>query len=243
MTKGTPIQPFVAFRRLCEDRVNQDNSDFGINSFYLPNPIFTHAPEWCLVAMEPSLGGMSPEDFQNQVNRGFLNFLWSEGDFILHYCAFAFLCKEAFRYHITDISKGAMNTAVANSQRVERYDNWLVILQQELTLLDNPRLIAIGSRASDFLRKRNFPLSFSIMHYSQNNNARFRDYYRQHPNTSIANAIHVKLRDFAAGLLNTLNYDSGLEHSILSRLFNAELSEWKKGLFLSYMDSFSAAPS
>jgi hypothetical protein len=243
MTKGTPIQLCVAFRRLCEERVKQDNSDFGINSFYLPNPLFTHAPKWCLVAMEPSLGGMSPEDFQKQLNHGFLNFLWSEGDFILHYCAFTFLCKEAFAYHITDISKGAMNTAMAHSQRAKRYDNWLVILKHELTLLKNPRLIAIGYRARDFLRQRNFSLSCSVLHYSQNNNVRFSDYYRQHPNTSIAKALHTKLRDFAAGLLNTLHYDSELRHAILSRLFNKELSDWKKGLFLSYMDSFSAARS
>jgi hypothetical protein len=240
MTSGTPIQPFVAFRRLCEDRVRQDNSAFGIDSFYLPNPLITEKPEWCLIAMEPSLGGMSAEDFQRQLNRGFLNFLWSDGDFILHYCAFTFLCSEVFGYHITDISKGAMNTMAANSQRADRYDNWLMILKRELMLLDNPRLIAIGSRASDFLHRKNFSLSSAVMHYSQNNSARFRDYYLQHPNTSMATAIHTRLRDFAAELLNTLNYDSGLKQSILSRLFRDELSVWKKGLFLSYADSFSA---
>lgn len=221
----------------------RDNNDFGITSFYLPNPLITDTPKWCLIAMEPSLGGMSPEEFQSQVNRGFLNFLWSEGDFILHYCAFTYLCREAFDYHITDISKGAMNTAVANSQRTERYDNWLIILKHELRLLDNPDLIAIGSRASDFLRKKNFSLKCSVMHYSQNNSARFRDFYLQHPNKSVADDVHTKLRDFATGLLNTLNYDSGLKRSILSRLFTVELSVWKRGLLLSYMDRFAAARS
>ncbi len=239
MTHVTPLQPFVAFRKLCEDRVGRDNIDFGITSFFLPNPFFTNTPTWCLVAMEPSLGGMSPETFQAQLDRGFLNFLWSEGDFILHYCAFTFLCRQAFDYHITDISKGAMNTAVANSQRAERYENWLVLLKHELKLLDNPTLVAIGSRANDFLRKKNFVVDRSVMHYSQNNSARFRDYYLNHPDNSVATTVHSTLKDFSAGLLDSLNYSSDLRDSILSRLFNAELSVWKKGLFLSYMDSFT----
>lgn len=243
MDTATLVHPSVAIRKLCEDRVAQDNKDFCITSFYLPNPFFTVAPEWCLAAMEPSLGGMTPEVFQSQLNRGFLNFLWSEGDFILHYCAFTFLCREAFNYHITDISKGAMNTKVANSRRSERYGNWLTLLKHELRLLDNPRLIAIGSSAGDFLRRKNFAVDASIMHYSQNNSARFRDYYLQHPNKTVADKVHTKLRDFSVGLLDSLNYDSGLRASTLSKLFNSQLTVWKRGLFLSYMDAFSAARS
>jgi hypothetical protein len=243
METATPTHPSVAIRKLCEYRVRQDNQVFGITSFYLPNPFFTNAPKWCLVAMEPSLGGMTPEKFQSELNRGFLNFLWSEGDFILHYCAFTFLCSQSFDYHITDISKGAMKTAVANSRRSERYDNWLALLKHELRLLNNPRLIAIGSRADAFLRKKNFVVDRSIMHYSQNNSVRFRDYYLQHPNNSVADAVHTKLRDFSAGLLDLVIDNSGLKDSILSRLFNVELSVWKKGLFLSYMDAFSTTRS
>jgi hypothetical protein len=243
MDTTTIVHPSVAIRKLCEDRVPQDNEDFGITSFYLPNPFFTDAPKWCLVAMEPSLGGMTPEEFQLQLDRGFLNFLWSEGDFILHYCAFTFLCGQSFDYHITDISKGAMKTAVANSRRSERYGNWLALLKNELRLLNNPRLIAIGSSAGDYLRRKNFVVDASIMHYSQQNSFRFRDYYLQHPNNFLADDVHTRLRKFSAGLLNTLNYHSSLRDFILSRLFNAELSVWKKGLFLSYMDAFSATRS
>ncbi len=240
MKDESSIQPLL--RKLCEDRVNQDNSQFGICSIYLPNPVFTDTPEYCLIAMEPSLGGMSPEMFHEWVNRGFLNFLYSEGDFILHYCAYTFLCNGSFGYHITDISKGAMKTEVANSQRTKRYGNWLGILKQELMFFKCPRRIAIGSHARDFLTKNNFSLVSSVIHYSQNNSARFRDYYAKHPDQTLT-TIHIKLREFATGLLNDLNYDSSLKHSILKKLFNNELSIWKKGLFLMYMDRFSAARS
>jgi hypothetical protein len=232
-------EAFVEFQRLCEDRVRQDNFNFGINSIYVPNPVLTETPEWCLIAMEPSLSGMLPEFFQRRIDNGFLNFLWSEGDFILHYCAYTFLCKGRFKYHFTDISKGAMNTGIANSKRRERYANWIAIIKDELRLFEAPCLIGVGGQASDFLRKYDFPILGSIMHYSQNNNARFRDYYLRYPNASMANGIHKGIKTFTEGLLDRLNYEAGLKRSILDRVFNEELPAWKKGMFISYADSFS----
>jgi hypothetical protein len=40
-------------------------------------------------------------------------------------------------------------------------------------------------------------------------------------------------------MLDDQNYNAQLKIEILSRLFNNELSIWKKGLFLKYMDEFS----
>src|SRR5712691_9950431 len=190
--------------------------------------------------MEPSLNRMTPETFQTLVNRGFHNFLYSEEDFILHYCLYHFLFHDSFDYHITDISKGAMNILMAHLQRNQRYANWLIILKKELEFFNNPPLIAIGCRSRDFLSKTgHFQLEFSVMHYSQNNSARFRDYYIQHSHKSLTGDLHIKLKAFAVRMLDDQNYNAQLKIEILLRLFNNELSIWKKGLFLKYMDEFS----
>lgn len=220
-------------------QVDSDNQLFGIQSIYLPNPLFTTAPKYCLVAMEPSLGGMKPDLFKNWVNRGFLNFLLSEGDFILHYCAYTFLCNNSFDYQITDISKGAMNTELANRQRNERYLNWIEILKQELKDFNDPKLIAIGSKSKEFLDKMDLLVQTSVMHYSQNNCGRFGKYYEQHPKKSLTENLHTKLKMFTEKILEQVNYDNEMKNNILDRVFNKELSDWKKGMVLHYIDRFS----
>lgn len=103
-------------------QVAHDNKTFGIESIYLPNPRLTpDDPNYCLVAMEPSLAGMTASAFRDWVNRGYLNFVYYETDLILHYCAYNYLCDKHFKYHVTDISKGAMNTRLAVQHRNRRY--------------------------------------------------------------------------------------------------------------------------
>src|SRR5947209_697167 len=111
------IESIDDLNALFKAQVDRDNQQFGIESVYLPNPIFTKTPKYCLVAMEPSLGGMTVEAFRARVEQGFKNFLYYECDFILHYCAHNYLCRETYNYLITDISKGAMRVAVAGAQR------------------------------------------------------------------------------------------------------------------------------
>src|SRR5205807_561908 len=135
----------------------------------------------CLVAMEPSWGKLTTEEYQALINRGFKNFVASEGDSILQYCAYTFLCDRSFAYQITDISKGAMKTAVASVQRNIRYANWLSLLKQELEFFGNPALIAIGSTANYFLTKAGLKVRCSLTHFSQQNSGIFRKYYEQHP--------------------------------------------------------------
>lgn len=156
-----------ALHKQFEEQVVSDNKKFQIQSIYLPNPTFTINPRTCLVAMEPSLGRMSSEEFQVWVNRGFKNFLLSEGDFILHYCAFHFLCNNSFDYQITDISKGAMTTKLANQQRKDRYSCWMDLLKLELEFLGKPKIIAVGSVTKNFLQDIGWQLQGSILHYSQ----------------------------------------------------------------------------
>jgi hypothetical protein len=190
--------------------------------------------------MEPSWGRRTLEEFQALVNRGFKNFVGSDGDSILQYCAYTFLCHESFTYQITDISKGAMKTTVASVQRKIRYANWLSNLKRELEFFGNPQLIAIGSTANNFLNKTSLKVRLCLTHFSQQNSRIFRKYYEQHPNKFLADGIHIALKDFVARMMAELNYDPEMRTFILKGLFNNELSIWKRGMFLSYMDQFSA---
>ena len=233
------IKSFKELDLQCQARVGEDNGKFGINSIYLPNPVlFTQSPTYCFIGMEPSLSGNTPEAFQGLVNRGFQNFLCSEGDFTLHYCAFHFLCFGSFDYHITDISKGAMNTGIANDFRKERWADWLTILQQELMFLNASRLIAIGSVSKKFMETNGFSLACSITHYSQNNSGYFSRCYENLQESLPAN-LHRTLKEFADNLLDSLNYPKALKAEILSNIFNKELTPWKQGRFLNYRDTFS----
>lgn len=225
---------------LFSDQVNKDNLQFKINSIHLPNPIYTLSPKYCLVAMEPLLSGKTPELFQSWINKSFKNFLYSHGDFILHYCAYTFLCHESFDYHITDISKGAMNTTLANKQRKDRYSNWLNILNYEFEFFGNPLLIGVGRTATEFLSKAGFQTEFSVMHYSQNNCARFNNYYQNHPKQYPTHNLHIKLKNFAMQLLEKADYKKEMRDFTLNKIFNKELSNWEKGMFLNYMDKFSS---
>ena len=77
---------------------------------FLPNPEPSEPVEYLLVCMEPSLArwASSPDDARAEVEAGFRNFVFSIEDFILHFCIRQYLCAAMERYHITDVSKGAM---------------------------------------------------------------------------------------------------------------------------------------
>src|SRR5205823_5284840 len=81
---------------------------------------------YVLIAMEPSLGwwARSADEARSKVEAGYRNFLFSIEDFILHFCVRRYLCGAAERYHITDLSKGAMLVERASLARSERYDRW-----------------------------------------------------------------------------------------------------------------------
>ena len=229
------IQSLDDLHRLCENQVARDNIQFGLEpaSLYLPNPIFTLTPKYCLIAMEPSLVEKA------LVDQGYKNFVGCGGNGILQYCAYTFLCHESFDYQITDISKGTMKTDIADNWRNIRYTNWLSILKQELEFFGNPSLVAIGSKAKNFLTKKDFELCCSLMHYSQRNNKQFRDYYEQHTKKYLADGIHIRLKEFVTKMMEKLNYTSEMKAFVLTGQLNDELPIWKRGMFLYYMDEFS----
>src|SRR5215831_14709160 len=114
--------------------------------------------------MEPSLGrwARTADQARSRVEAGFRNFLSSIEDFILHFCVRRYLCGSEQRYHITDLSKGAMLVNRAGLARRQRYDRWYALLQEELDLCATPRagIVAVGNLVSQHLVRRRFRRPF-----------------------------------------------------------------------------------
>jgi len=107
---------------------------------FLPNPEPLGPVEYVFVCMEPSLGrwARSPDEAKAEVEAGFRNFVFSVEDFILHFCIRQYLCEPTERYHITDLSKGAMLVERARIERSPRYDRWYGLLVEEPDLVAKP---------------------------------------------------------------------------------------------------------
>jgi hypothetical protein len=108
---------------------------------FLPNPEPLGPVEYVFVCMEPSLGrwARSADEARSKVEAGFRNFLSSIEDFLLHFCIQQYLCAPTQRYHITDLSKGAMLVARAGSRGPNgmtggmgcSWQSWTSLLRQE----------------------------------------------------------------------------------------------------------------
>ena len=138
---------------------------------FLPNPEPEGLAHYVLICMEPSLGrwARSAEVGKAKVEAGFRNFLTSLDALILHFAASHYLCKPGERYHITDISKGAMLVKRAGLARLERYDRWYPLLLEELRLVGAPdaSIVAVGGAVAKHLALRGFHQPFTrIIHYS-----------------------------------------------------------------------------
>ena len=146
-----------------KDRAEADGDVF------LPNPEPLGPAEYVFVCMEPSLGRRSPEEATARVEAGARNFVSSVEDFILHFCIRQYLCEPTERYHITDLSKGAMLVKRASIDRSARYDSWYGLLLEELDLVAKPGagIFAVGNAVAQYLTRREFPWPFTrVIHYS-----------------------------------------------------------------------------
>lgn len=118
---------------------------------FLPNPEPSGPADYVFICMEPSLGtwARTPDQAKARAGAGFRNFVSSAEDFILHFCIRPYLCAPAERYHLTDLSKGAMLTGHASIGRNSRYDRWYGLLVEELDLVARPGagIFAVGSHA------------------------------------------------------------------------------------------------
>lgn len=138
---------------------------------FLPNPEPSGPAEYVFVCMEPSLGrwARSADEARSKVEAGFRNFIYSIEDFILHFCIQQYLCEPTQRYHITDLSKGAMLIDRAGLARTQRYDRWYGLLVEELDLVaaSGAGIFAVGNVVAEHLQRRAFPRPFTkVIHYS-----------------------------------------------------------------------------
>ena len=224
---------------LCRGQVRRDNKDLGVDSAYLPNAILCSVPKVCLVSLEPSMGNMTRMAFEQMVDAGFRNFLKYEGDLILHYCAYKFLCDDSFDYHITDISKGAMKVRVAEKERELRYSRWLPILQKEIEALGNPMLIAVGTKAETALRKWGMADVPRVRHFATQLDDWFRGYYLAYSRHAVTDFVASFRDDWARfiSLIISLLPQGCSNVAALNRLRNS-ISDAGVGRFLYYRDEF-----
>jgi hypothetical protein len=138
---------------------------------FLPNPEPVGPVEYVFICMEPSLGrwARSAEEGRSKVDSGFRNFLSSIEDFILHFAIQRYLCEPAQRYHLTDLSKGAMLVKRAAFTRTRRYDRWFALLMEEVDLVATSKagIFAVGNAVAEHLVRRQFRRRFTkLIHYS-----------------------------------------------------------------------------
>ena len=145
---------------------------------YLPCREPISQVEYIIVGMEPSFNWAdSIEDAEKKIAGGFRNFD-SPKDAKHRLALFRrsierYLLRPDETYHLTDLSKGAMPTVVANLDRERRWEEWYPLLLEEIEIVGKPgaSVIAIGTKVQQFLLKRGLskktarPL-YSVPHYS-----------------------------------------------------------------------------
>lgn len=215
---------------------------------FLPNPEPSGPVQYVLICMEPSLGrwARTAEQARSKVESGFRNFLPSDEIAILHFCIRRYLCRSAERYHITDISKGAMLVEHAGATREQRYDRWYPLLQEELELCASPSagFIAVGNVVSQYLRRRNFQRPFTqIIHYSgQAGLARKRavvdceDSFREFVGSVSREDVVATAED----VLKAANVPSEIREDTLSRLTRRQLTVSDQQLIFIYKLAFES---
>lgn len=139
---------------------------------FLPNIKPVSSVDYVFICMEPSLGrwARTVGEARDKVADGFRNFTSSIEDFILHFCIQNYLCKPTQRYHITDLSKGAMLVQHAGDMRIQRYNEWYGLLLEEMDIV-GPKagIFAVGNVVANYLARAQpaFPRDFTqVIHYS-----------------------------------------------------------------------------
>jgi hypothetical protein len=217
---------------------------------FLPSSEPRGLADFVLIGMEPSFGpwARSHADARSKVEAGFRNFLSSFEDFILHFCARRYLCAPAQRYHITDLSKGAMLVDRAGLARYSRYDRWFKLLEEEIDLVSrqNTHFIAVGSAVAAYLARAGFTRPFTqIIHYSrQAANARKEAATRDRKGfTSFVGSVSLSdITETAGAVLREADVPDGLREQTLARLRKGRLSESRLHLIFSYKAAFESIP-
>lgn len=218
---------------------------------FLPNPEPVGPVDYVFVCMEPSLGrwARSADQARSKVEAGFRNFLFSIEDFILHFCIQQYLCARTQRYHITDLSKGAMLVKRAGVARTQRYDRWYGLLLEELDLVAKPGagIFAIGNAVARYLERRAFPRPFAkVIHYS-GLAARARaagivgheDSFKEFKSSVSLQRVLATAED----VLMASAVPASFRDETLTRLAKSQLSETRQQLIFNYKLAFEAMRS
>ena len=213
---------------------------------FLPNPVPPGPVDYVFICMEPSLGrwARTAEDADEKVQAGFRNFGSSVEDFILHFSIIEYLCEPGQRYHITDVSKGAMLVERARDERVARYDRWYSLLIEELRLVSKSGvgIFAVGNQVARFLADRDFPWPFGrIMHYSGVAAKARNEGIVGHEDRFETFKQSVSMEDLlvvAERVLRSAGIPDRFRSEAMARLQRSELSESRKKLMFNYKLAF-----
>jgi len=218
---------------------------------FLPNPEPVGPVEYVFVCMEPSLGrwARSADEARSKVEAGFRNFLSSIEDFILHFCIQQYLCAPTQRYHITDLSKGAMLGERARVARPQRYDRWYGLLVKELNLVATSRtsIFAVGNAVAQQLERRAFPRLFTkVIHYSglavrarAAGIVGHEDRFEEFRSSVSLNQVLATAED----VLIAAAVPASFQDETLARLAKSQLSETRQQLIFNYKLAFEAMGS
>jgi len=212
---------------------------------YLPNVEPAAPAQFVFIGMEPSLGrwATSPEEARAKVREGFRNFVSSIEDFILHFCIRRYLCEGGERYHITDLSKGAMLVERASVDRTQRYDRWYELLADEIELVAAPGagIFAVGNDVRKHLSRRAFPRPITpVIHYSGLAGAARAAGIVGHEGEFEHFRNSIALEDVLATAETVLNESvpPRFKSEALTRLRAAQLTESRKQLAFNYKLAF-----
>jgi hypothetical protein len=246
-------EPFHTAYRELEERMKALAEADG--DIFLPNPEPLGPAHYVLICMEPSLGrwARTAGHARARVEAGFRNFLSSIEDFILHFCVQRYLCNSQERYHMTDLSKGAMLVNHAGLARRQGYERWYALLQEELVLCAAPTavIVAVGNVVSQALVRQGFrrPLT-RVIHYSgQAGSARragvigredsFQDSFQAFRGS-------VSLEDVLAtaeATLQAAHIPSEIRDQTVSRLVKSQLTTSRQQLIFNYKMAFESMRS
>jgi hypothetical protein len=215
---------------------------------FLPNPEPQGPVEYVLICMEPSLSrwARSADEARSRIEAGFRNFIFSIEDFILHFCVRRYLCGTEQRYHITDLSKGAMLVKHAGMARVERYDRWYALLEEELELVSSTGtgFVAVGKLVYEHLIRRGFSRPFTrIIHYSGQAASARKGGTVGRENSFESFKASVSLDDVIASaedVLRGAGVPVEIRDETLARLTKSQLSESRRQLIFNYKTAFES---
>lgn len=213
---------------------------------YLPNLEPAAPVQAVVICMEPSLGrwAQNNQEAQRKIDQdGFRNFVDGIDTQLLHAGLKLYLMRPGQRYHLTDISKGAMPVAQANLDRSDRYDRWYRLLLDEIELVASAgaHIIAVGQEVARYLQARSFgprPV-VPVMHYSPLAGAARRKLLGEAGFVQFKQALDAAaVLSVVRGILEEMPIGASFRQRAIERLSKTALTNSRLALLYSYKLAF-----